>query len=179
MLSREFHELIYVESVADDLLIAYDVGRALAAVEQRHFAEAQARADRRNPLLAAILSLHPDLHADCAARHYEEQLGFRSFADDDLPLLEDQGPDDGFDQPIVLGAQPFEQVELGERKFRPGSLRRTCQQLVLAPFERGVGVAEDAHRAPLLLSTKLAGERAKRTVVGDRREDKLRPAIGN
>src|SRR4029079_4970612 len=122
MLSREFHELIYGESVANHLLSGYDVGRAFASVSQRPFPKAQARANPCNPLLAAILSLDSDLHADCAARHHEEQLGFRSLADDDLALLEDQWPDDGFDQPIVLGAQPFEQVELGERKFRPGSL---------------------------------------------------------
>src|SRR4029450_9405619 len=91
MLGRELVELLDGESVADHLLVGYDVGRALAAVEQRHFAEAQARPARRNPLLAALLSVDPDLHADRAARHHEEQLRLGALADDDLALLEDKG----------------------------------------------------------------------------------------
>ena len=114
----ELMQLLDREAVADHPLVGDDVGRALAAVEQRHLAEGQAGSDRGDPLLA-LAAMRPDLHADRAARHHEEQFRLVAFADDDLALVEDQRPHDRLDQAELLGLQSLEQVELGKREFRP------------------------------------------------------------
>ena len=110
-------QLLDRQPIADHPLVGDDVGGALAAVEQRHLAEAQARSDRRHPLLA--FAWDPDLDADRAAGHHEEELCLGALADDDLALVEDQRPHDGFDEPVFLGLQSLEQVEFGKGEFRP------------------------------------------------------------
>ena len=94
---RELMQLLDREAVADHPLVGDDIGRALAAVEQRHLAEAQAGSDRGDALLA-LAAMHPDLHADRAARQHEEQFRLGALADDDLALVEDKRTDDRLDQ---------------------------------------------------------------------------------
>ena len=176
----ELMQLLDREAVAYHALVGDDVGRALAAVEQRHLAEAQAGPDRGHPLLA-LAAMRPDLHADRAAREHEEQLRLGALADDDLALVEDERTDDRLDQAQLSRLQPLEQIELGKREFRSQAhLRRAGEQLVLAPFERHVGVGEHAHHARrLAMLDQLAGERPERTVIGDRREHELGLASGH
>src|ERR1700745_1420423 len=128
MLGRKFLELIDRKPVTDHLLVGHDIGRALTTLEQRRLAEAQAGPNRSDPLLSAVLSRHFDLDANRAARHYEEQFGFSPLTDNDLALLEDQWLHQGLDEPIVLGAQAFEQIELGKRELRPRASGRGARQ---------------------------------------------------
>ncbi len=59
VLDRELLQLLDTEPVADHPLVGDDVGRALAAVEQRHLAEGEAWPDRGHALLALTLSRAP------------------------------------------------------------------------------------------------------------------------
>ena len=61
---REFLQLFDRQPVADHLLVGDHVGRAGAAVEQRHLAEGEPGTQRRHaPFPFSRLSRHPDLHA--------------------------------------------------------------------------------------------------------------------
>ena len=51
-------------------------------------------------------------------RQDEEQLRVVALADDDLSLLENERVHDGLHQPVFLGIEAFEHIELGEREFR-------------------------------------------------------------
>src|SRR6476619_4749008 len=89
------------------------------AAEQRHLAKSKPWADGGHaPPLLAGLGGNLDLHAHAAPRQDEEQLRLVALADDDLSLLENERVHDGLHQPVFLGIEALEHIELGECEFR-------------------------------------------------------------
>ncbi|MGI8725176.1 MAG: hypothetical protein ACR2J1_07445 [Methyloceanibacter sp.] len=61
--------------------------------------------------MLVVLAGNPNLHADRAARHHEEQLRVGAFADDDLALVEGQRADERLNQLIFRRRQSLEEVD--------------------------------------------------------------------
>src|SRR5262245_21193198 len=129
--------------------------------------------DRLRP--RAVSSRPPDLHAHAAPRQDKEQLRLVALAHDDLSLLENERVHDGLHQPVFLGIEAFEHIELREREFRLGVLvQHVRQKPILAQFERRIDVAEHAQQAVRLMLGELARDADKRPVISDFGEELAR-----
>ncbi|ODS02277.1 hypothetical protein AUC71_16165 [Methyloceanibacter marginalis] len=177
MVGRQLMQLLDAEAVANHPLIGDDVGGAFAAVEQGHLSESEAGADRGHALAPFAFAVNLDLDADRAARQHEEQLGWVAFAHDDVAFVEHERPDDGFNQPAFLGGQALEQIDLRHRELRADARAGAGQELILAPLQSRIRVAELAQTVAFLRLGERPGQPLQRPVGGDRSEHQLRVAF--
>ena len=159
---RDLAQALDRDAVADDRLLGDHVGRAPAAVEERHLAEGEARADAGDPPHPLAGDRQRD--ADRAARQHEEHPRRVALAQDDLALVEAHRLDDRLEEPVLLAAQPREDLEPRQRELvEVGALGEPGQDPVLAPLQRGVDVGLDAHRGPSTRAADRVAQAGERT----------------
>ena len=115
-------------------------------VEQGHLAERDARpkvARRRLRSRSSSSARSTDLAVD----QEEQVIGRVALAEDGAAGCNDVHGDRQLDRRQFDGVEPFEQVEVGERRRRAaGPDPVDPEQLVLAPFDRDVRVGKGRHR---------------------------------
>jgi len=118
MALADLAQLVDRKAVADHPVVGDDIGGAVAAVEQRHLAERDARPERgdADDALAVVfgIGLETELDGHGAAGDDEEQVGLVALGDDRLARLEDHRPDEALENAQVVAWQAGEDIELAE-----------------------------------------------------------------